>query len=200
MTVEARVLQHLPHARQQITVMPRDIPAGCEPAEAMPAAVRCTLRMGRESQDFTVRLGRQPARLQIANVLYFVRYVPATQPLGFRLTLDRTDGEANCRSEVSISEAHAGQELISHHTIATNEPLKQDGWKVLQGGFEPLTSTLRQGPRTDTEGRPLGKSHFTLVRDPGLLTKIAGASLIVFGLIVLFAMRLRAARPAVFVS
>jgi hypothetical protein len=197
MVVQARILTHLPHARQQMTVLPRDFPIGVELPEPLPPAVQATFRLGEHSQDFQVRLGRQAARVRLGNALYFVRYRQATEPLGFRLTLERaeqtsdpgTGRPASLRSEVTLTRPGAGQQIVSRHTLAMNEPLNEGGWKVSQANYEPLTDPRTLELRTDAQGRPLGRCGFSAVRDPGLPWKITGSALVVVGIVVMFTTR-----------
>jgi hypothetical protein len=72
-----------------------------------------------------------------------------------------------------------------------NDPLNQNGWKVCQAAFEPLTNLRTGQPRTATGQELLGRCHFRVVSDPGMLVKISGSALMILGLLVMFVMRPR---------
>ncbi len=197
MAMRLQVLEYLPHATKQARVVPRDVAPGVEPAEPLPPALRASLSVRDKSEEFWVRLGRQPTRVRVGESLYLVRYRQASRPVGFKVKLERaeqvndpgTSRPAHYESRVLLTQPVAGGTQTSARTISMNNTLSADGWKVYQTKYQPLTDPQTLELVVGEDGRLVSMSGLTVARDPGLWFKYAGSGLVVLGIAVMFWMR-----------
>jgi hypothetical protein len=203
MEMRMQLAGYLPHACRKPSVLPRPVRPGAEPAEPLEPALRCTLAIDGEGQEFWVRLSRQATRVRVGDRLYFVRYRSASRPADFTLTLKKaqqvtdpgTTRPASYQSDVVLTCDAGGTQRSTEHVISMNNTLDHGRYKVYQTNYRPLVDPETLQLVLDREGNPVNVSGLTVAHDPGLTFKYVGSVLLVLGIATMFWMRAYFFRP-----
>jgi hypothetical protein len=203
MEMQLQLAGYLPHAARKPSVLPRNVRPGAEPTEPLEPALRCTLAVDGEGQEFWVSMSRQAARVHVGDRLYFVRYRTASRPAGFSLALKKaqqvtdpgTTRPASFQSDVVLTREEGGTPLSSEHSISMNNTLDHGRCKVYQTSYRPLVDPETLQLVLDREGKLVNVSGLTVASDPGLAFKYLGSVLLVLGIATMFWMRAYFFRP-----
>ena len=183
-----QVVEFLPHAKPGPFVVPVPRDLGAEDL-AHPAAIRCVLRRGAESQEFWVPQDeRSSTAVTFGGERFSINYAPARHALDFALTLARGEQTTDPGSTLPASQSSyvlltdpANRIRNEGRMITMNEPLVHGGYNFFQSGFQALGK--------DSHGKQISRCSLTVTRDPGVRLKYAGATMVALGIACMFYMR-----------
>jgi hypothetical protein len=175
------VVEHLPHARRQITFEPSPRRAG---GEDEPAALAEIAADGVTEQVWMRRNDPAYGRrvLDFSSGALALEFASARAPLGFTIELVDFERETNpgnagnaaYSSRVRVIDQSRG--VDEERVISMNAPLTYGGLTFYQAEFE----SADHGPESST---------LSVARDPGRTLKYAGSLLVCLGIAIMFYMR-----------
>jgi hypothetical protein len=206
------VREYLPRATARPRFVPQDARPGLQSAELTPA-LRCQLvSAGEKSEEFWLGQGVGANRIGVGKDSYDISYHVRTMPLDFEIKLLRAEQTVDAASQqaatfssyVQVTDdgsfsaewvpqpmrglsnflglTSGGEKLIGQDRVITmNQPLDHRGFKVYQSNYMPLG--------WDDNDKPVSLSGFTIGRDPGLLLKYLGSSMLALGITCMFYMK-----------
>jgi hypothetical protein len=181
----------LPTADARPTIVPVAREPKAVPAAGEAPALRCRLCVGNQSEQVWVRLGARPVGVHLNAELYFVRFRPRSTRAGFALTLHDAPLQPDSQ-RVMLTRREGGVNRTSEHTLAPNRPLRFGAFAVTPGAVRPLTRPDDAQGLVDSAGRPVQVLDLTIRRDPGQPFVLAGALVLVCGILTAIAGELRA--------
>jgi hypothetical protein len=170
-----RVLDYMPHAREEMVFKPLD-----RPTEVSTSAIQVKFR----GQEHWVGLNSL-LKLFENNMGFILAYQNKLIKVGFPLSLlnfeiGRYQGTMRAASYQSL----VNVPNLGQHLISMNEPLKHNGYTFYQASFEQ-----------DEQGAPTA-SILSVNHDPGRGLKYGGSLLIVFGTIIMFYFKRKRAKAS----
>lgn len=167
MNIELKILRVLPKARERVNFIV---------SETSSPKATSALKMKFRGEDLWLGLN-SVLRLYTENQVYFITYsqkrVELPNPIRLiDFKVGRYQGTQRAASYESLVSVKG-----KDHVISMNEPLKDDGLTFYQASYDQ-----------DAQGKPIA-SILSVNNDPGRGLKYVGSFLIVFGSILLFAMR-----------
>jgi hypothetical protein len=212
MNWEFKVLEYLPNAYRKDRYVPVDARPGLQ-TERLSPALRCRLINGdKQSDEFWLLQSGKAVPVKFGNETFEFSYGVKTQPLDFDIKLLRAEQEkdagttqaATYTSYVQLNDpgdsggatlpgflrglantvgmAVGSPKIVDRDCVITmNHPLDHRGFKLYQSTYRFVT--------WDSNGKPVSLSGFTIGRDPGLLLKYLGSSMLALGIACMFYMK-----------
>jgi hypothetical protein len=190
-----KIAEFLPQAVAEPWFHPENLRPGFEDKNGLiKPALRCRLRLGNESKDFWVsRSENATTHVTVAGEDFDVGYNDEISDLGFEITLLRAEeyvdpGTTTAASYTSYVQLTDKKENIQaeDRIITMNQPLEHRGYKFFQIGLNPVSKYLS---RSHQDLKPITVSIFTVSRDPGLILKYLGSTMLALGIACMFYMR-----------
>jgi hypothetical protein len=186
-----RILEYLPHAREEERYLPVYLPPGKESEEDKVrylGAIQCRLTAGKDTYEFWVgQLTSRP--VTVGGNHYTVQFTNKRKNLGFQIKLERAEqtvdpGTRAAASYSSYVQLFDREKNINgeRRLITMNEPLEHRGYKFYQSSYQFLKIW-------DANGKPVSISGFTVGSDPGLGLKYAGSLMLGLGIACMFYMK-----------
>jgi hypothetical protein len=189
MGFQMQVTEFLPKAANRTRFVPVNERPGLERAD-LTAAIRCRMSAGNESKEFWVgKSDGGMTKVSVGGEEYQVGYNSRYDKLDFEMKLLRAEqpvdpGTQQAAAYTSFVQLTDEQKNLRGKDceITMNQPLEHRGYKLYQSGYRLL------GSDPDTL-KPVSQSVLTVARDPGLLLKYLGSSMLALGIVCMFYMK-----------